>query len=89
MVKTITITDEAYEKIKAQKRPEESFSKLFIRTSQRRVKLGDLLGILSSGNKEADAREAREWQQRIKKMREEDIPLQERRHALLRQLSTH
>jgi len=34
VVKTITVTQEAYDKVKCLKRPEESFSELFIRISE-------------------------------------------------------
>ena len=89
MVKTITITEEAYERVKAQKMPDESFSELFTRRFPRQLKLRDIMGALSSGNTELDTKEAQEWRDRIKKMKDDDKKLEEKRHVFLRQLSTH
>lgn len=44
-VKTITVTNEAYEALKTQKQPNESFSKTIIRVTRRRP-LSDFFGIL-------------------------------------------
>ncbi len=46
MVKTLTVTDEAYSLLAAQKREGESFSKVITRTS-RRATLRDLVGLLT------------------------------------------
>ena len=57
-IKTITVTEDAYESIKALKRPDESFSKLFRRISKEKIKLSDFLGI-AKGNIEEDRKRMR------------------------------
>ena len=57
-IKTITVTEDAYESIKALKRPDESFSKLFKRISKEKIKLSDFLGI-AKGNIEEDRKRMR------------------------------
>ncbi len=52
VVKTITITEEAYRHLKARKTGEESFSDVILRLTKRRP-LGDFVGIL--GAESADA----------------------------------
>ena len=53
MVKTITITNEAYELLKKMKGTDDSFSKAIIKfTSERKIDLNRFLGILSE--KEAE-----------------------------------
>ena len=48
MVKTITITNEAYELLKKMKGTDDSFSKAIIKfTSERKIDLNRFLGILS------------------------------------------
>ena len=44
-VKTITITEQAYERLKALKQPSESFSEMFFRITNRRP-LSDFYGVL-------------------------------------------
>ena len=82
-VKTITITEEAYENIKKLKTKDESFSKLFNRISKKKYKVKDLLGILGTEGLE-------ELRERTKKIREEySKDITERQHALTRQLRTN
>ena len=53
MVKTITITNDAYEMLKKMKGKEDSFSKTIIRiTGEKRTDLNKFLGILSEKNAE-------------------------------------
>ena len=87
--KTITVTDGAYAAVKSLKASSESFSELFTRRFPRQLKLRDIMGALSSGNTELDTKEAQEWRDRIKKMKDDDKKLEEKRHVFLRQLSTH
>ena len=81
MVKTITITDEAYHEIKNMKMVNESFSDLFRRLASRKLKVREIIGIL--GTSESDAKE---WHERIKKMKGEDLKLEVKRDELIRQL---
>ena len=72
MVKTITITDEAYEKLKRLKDKDDSFSRVIIKVAEKESKRTDLrrfLGILSE--KEAD--DAREKIRRIRERLSKDI----------------
>jgi predicted CopG family antitoxin len=49
-VKTITITTEAYDAIKNLKKPEESFSELFIRISPKKFTIKDIAGMLKDSD---------------------------------------
>lgn len=53
-IKTITITEDAYESIKRLKIEDESFSELFKRLSRRYLTGKDILGALKQTQKEAD-----------------------------------
>jgi predicted CopG family antitoxin len=54
-VKTLTITVEAYRRIKQLKRPDESFSKLFIRLTEEKDNVADrFFGSARSSSKELD-----------------------------------
>ncbi|HLF54633.1 MAG TPA: antitoxin VapB family protein [Candidatus Nanoarchaeia archaeon] len=46
VVKTITITEDAYKAIKSLKRGEESFSDLFLRVGKKQLTVKDIMGIL-------------------------------------------
>jgi predicted CopG family antitoxin len=52
VVKTITITEEAYRRLKARKAGEESFSDVILRLTRRRP-LRDFVGMLSAESAEA------------------------------------
>lgn len=52
VVKTITVTQEAYRHLKAHKTADESFSDVILRLTKRR-KLADFAGILSPATAEA------------------------------------
>ena len=64
MVKTITVTEEAYNMLKRLKEKEESFSKEIIRITQNKSNLNKFFGILDEGsyedlkNKTKEARKA-------------------------------
>ncbi|MBI1973605.1 antitoxin VapB family protein [Candidatus Micrarchaeota archaeon] len=62
-VKTITITEEAYNTLKAKRQPEESFTKVILRITKRRP-LSDFWGILSKESGEALEREIMESRRR-------------------------
>lgn len=84
-IKTITVTEDAYSRIKSLKHPEESFSQLFLRLSGEKKRVKDIVGILGySGEKAA------EMQARLKKRREEiSRDMEARKNAIARQLSAH
>ena len=75
MVKTITITDEAYKKLKMLKERDESFTNAIIRMARRNADIAKYAGILTE--KEADALSARigamrkESEPRLEKIRKE------------------
>lgn len=53
-VKTITVTEDAYEAIKRLKQGDESFSDLFLRISSKSITINDLAGILKHTPGEAE-----------------------------------
>jgi predicted CopG family antitoxin len=53
-VKTITVTEDAYNAMKNMKKTYESFSDLFIRLGSRPIKLRDIVGILKHTPEEAE-----------------------------------
>lgn len=77
-VKTITVTEDAYNTLKAMKKDEESFSDAILRIGKRRP-LSDFFGVLGKESGERfekaimDARKRRNasHQKRIKRIREE------------------
>jgi len=71
VIKTITITEDAYESIKKLKDTDESFSKLFLRLSKRKTKVKDLLGAMKINDEEAKAMKRRIAE--YKKKTSEDI----------------
>ncbi|MBW2968678.1 antitoxin VapB family protein [Candidatus Woesearchaeota archaeon] len=64
-IKTITITENAYESIKNLKNPGESFSQLFVRLSSKKLKIRDLCGAVKMNDKSADS-----FKKRTKEYRE-------------------
>ncbi|HLC84479.1 MAG TPA: antitoxin VapB family protein, partial [Candidatus Nanoarchaeia archaeon] len=76
VTKTITVTEDAYESIKSLKSKEESFSELFLRLSDQKMKIKDLFGILGKSEEEAKL-----MQQRLKQYRQKfSKDAEERRH---------
>lgn len=65
-IKTITITEDAYESIKRLKSAGESFSQLFLRISKQKMKVKDLLGAVKMTDEEY-----KELKRKTKKYREE------------------
>ncbi|MBS3175614.1 hypothetical protein J4457_00050 [Candidatus Woesearchaeota archaeon] len=65
-IKTITVTEEAYEVIKGMKQEEESFSELFKRIGKQPARIKDIFGAMKQESKEAEA-----LKKRIKSMKEE------------------
>ena len=55
VVKTITITEDAYEAIKRMKGVEESFSELFRRLGKQQLTIDDVAGILDESEEETEA----------------------------------
>ena len=68
MVKTITITDEAYERVKAMKMPGESFSVLFKRKFNHKLKIKEIPAYLEE--LKMDENRANEWIKTVHKNRE-------------------
>ncbi|GEM_PF-3906424 len=66
-VKTITVTEEAYLKIKSMKMPYESFSDLFSRLSKERNPLWRIVGMLPKEGIEEDRKRIREMKERGKR----------------------
>jgi predicted CopG family antitoxin len=64
-VKTITVTEDAYNTIKNLKRPDESFSDLFLRIGHKQLTLKDIRGALKTTL--ADADELMERVQHVRK----------------------
>lgn len=63
VVKTITITEEAYNKMKGLKKEDESFSELFIRiVNRQKVNLREYLGVVKISDKAL-----KEWKEEFKK----------------------
>ncbi len=80
VIKTITITEDAYNKIKRLKQDNESFSELFTRISyEKRKPISSLLGVLKTTDKEMEKR-----RERFKKIREETSRALEERMARLK-----
>lgn len=63
-VKTITITQSAYDCIKSMKRGEESFSELFLRIGGRSLTIKDLAGVLHHNPEEAKSFRDKVWNAR-------------------------
>ncbi|MBI4438539.1 antitoxin VapB family protein [Candidatus Woesearchaeota archaeon] len=61
MVKTITVTEEAYNKIKRLKAADESFSDLFKRLGNEKNPLPRMFGIISKDEAEKAEKEIREY----------------------------
>jgi predicted CopG family antitoxin len=80
-IKTITITEDAYESIKNLKDAGESFSELFLRISKKTTKVGDLLGALKLSDEDTEAMKKRIAEYR--KKTSEDI-LERRKNVRLR-----
>lgn len=82
-VKTITITETAYEDIKKLKRENESFSELFLRLSREKRSTGrSIYGILKGEDTERLLKASRDFRERAEK------DMEERKRVLARQLSS-
>ncbi len=64
VVKTITITEDAYDTIKGMKKPDESFSELFLRIGKKPLTIKDIAGILKHTPEEAAEFRKRFWEYR-------------------------
>ncbi len=72
-MKTITVTDDAYESMKRAKKNGESFSDLAIRTYGKKITAKDLLGILKGGDIEEGRKRLKEIHERLGKDMEEKL----------------
>ncbi|XGI82775.1 antitoxin VapB family protein [Halorutilales archaeon Cl-col2-1] len=74
--KTISLSDDAYEKLKAEKKEGESFSDVVRRLTSKNISLRDFHGILSEGSAE-EIREVvqkrRQDRQEIREQRRENL----------------
>lgn len=83
-VKTITITENAYEKIKRLKRENESFSELFLRLSGEKRSTGrSIYGLLKGEDTERLLKKSREIRKRA------DKEMEMRRRVFARQLGSN
>lgn len=83
-VKTITITENAYEKIKRLKRENESFSELFLRLSGEKRSTGrSIYGLLKGEDTERLLKKSREIRKRA------DKEMEMRRRVFARQFSSN
>ncbi len=73
-VKTITITEEAYDVIRSMKNEGESFSELFKRIGKRHLIVNDIVGILKQDKKEGE-----DFKLRVAKIRDDLSKDMERR----------
>ncbi len=78
MVKTITVTDDAYEMLKKMKSGDESFSEVIKRVAKPTFRLRDYLGVLSKEDADRIGREAQKRRERLSK------DIEARRNASLR-----
>ncbi len=81
-VKTITITEEAYRRIKTLKMPDESFSELFNRLASEKNVLWKFFGMYPKEGIEKDRKKLKEFRERVTADMEE-------RYARLRQLGSN
>ncbi len=72
VVKTITITEVAYQRLNGRKLPNESFSEVILRVVPKSITAGDLLGILPGTEKELKEELNAIKQRRIKMSKEMD-----------------
>jgi len=81
VVKTISISDEVYEKLKKMKLEGESFSDVINRLIERRTKISDIaeMNILTE-------EEAKKIEELLKKLREERIKIEKERKERLLEL---
>jgi len=81
-VKTITITEDAYESVKRMKRENESFSELFLRLSKEKRSTGySIVGLLRGEDTEKLLEKSREIRKRA------DKEMEGRKRVFARQLS--
>ena len=80
-VKTITITEDAYEALKRLKNEGESFSEVIVRVAKGKENIEKYFGILDKGGAERMKRYTKEFKRKFSK------DYEERKHAVSRQLS--
>lgn len=78
MVKTITVTDEAYEMLKRMKNGDESFTEVIKRVAKPTFQLKDYFGVISKEVGDRIANEAKKRRERLSK------DIEARRNASLR-----
>ena len=82
-VKTITVTEEAYEALRQLKEEGESFSKLILRVARGRPRLDKYIGILGGPDAERMKRNIKAFRKRA------DKDFKRRQRVLSRHLSAH
>lgn len=81
-VKTITVTEEAYRRMKSLKMPDESFSELFNRLASEKNVLWKFFGMYPKEGAEKDRKRLKEFRERVTADMEE-------RYARIRQLGSN
>jgi len=82
-VKTITVTEDAYEALKRMKAENESFSKVILRVTKSKESVEKYFGAL-------DKTDARRLERKVKAFRKKvDSDYEARKHAVSRHLSAH
>lgn len=81
MVKTITITEEAYDKLKRMKLEDESFSNLIKRIDTQKTSINSIIGIMKNIDTEAIKKKIKEFREEFTK------DVEKRKNVLTRQLS--
>jgi predicted CopG family antitoxin len=88
MVKTITITEEAYERIKSNKLPNESFSKMFMREFEKKLNISEIPKFLS--NLDFSENDVDELRKGVNKFRKDfDKDFRRRQDVFARQLNNN
>ena len=72
-MKTITITDEAYERLKRMKGEDDSFTDAILKIPEKKVIAKDLLGILKGDNIEVERKRLKEIHRQLGKDMEEKL----------------
>lgn len=83
-VKTITITEDAYNLLARAKAEGESFTELFKRTFTRKKTIAEIGGYLGTNETEAEA-----WKRTIKESRKKETAKFEENYARIRNIRTH
>lgn len=81
VVKTITVTEDAYNALKKDKEENESFSEVILRTHGKKLTVKEICGILKESPEEGKA-----WSERVKKIHAQfGKDMEERQNKLKKQ----